>query len=58
VHGIERSLQRFGGITKIVTSHWLDASGMQEISELKDRKPQNFAPWRNGKGESVFGLMQ
>jgi hypothetical protein len=42
VHGIERSLQRFGGITKIVISHWLDASGMQEISELKTENPKTL----------------
>jgi hypothetical protein len=40
--GLKDRFKDLMGITKIVTSHWLDASGMQEISELKTENPKTL----------------
>jgi hypothetical protein len=31
--GLKNRFKDFAGITKIVTSYWLDASGVQQVSE-------------------------
>jgi len=38
--GLKDRFKDLMGITEIVTSHWLDTSGVQEISELKTENPK------------------